>query len=144
MEEVRCPGCGAMIPLPEGKAPACPSCGRGVEVIDGGQGMWILGLRQMPPPPPPPPPHTDDPLVRTYGRWKGIGAFLGSAGFVACSFAGLDLWSAYLRGFVRLGADHYVLGGAGLLLILAGAILFLAGRAFQADRLRRLDREAGA
>jgi len=141
MEEVRCPGCGAMIPFPEGKAPVCPRCNRGIDVIDGGNGMWIVGLRQPPPQPPKEEPHADDPLVRTYGKWKGFGGFMFAAGLVFGAFLFIDLWSLYRGSFVRFTLAHYILAGVGAILILAGSILFLAGRAFKADRLRRLNHD---
>jgi hypothetical protein len=137
MEDVRCPGCGGMIPFPEGKMPVCPLCKCGVDVVDGGNGMWIVGLRQSPPPPPAEP-HAADPLVRTYGKWKGIGMLMIAAGFILGAFLFIDLWGLYRGASFRFGTAHYILAAGGIVLALAGGILFLAGRAFKADRLRRL------
>lgn len=140
MEDVRCPGCGGMIPFPEGKAPVCPLCHRGVDVVDGGNGMWIVGLRQ-PAPQQPVDPHAGDPLLRTYGKWQGAGIFMVAVGLTLGAFLFIDLWSLYRGGYLRFGLDHYIMAGSGTVLLLAGGILFLAGRAFRADRLRRLCRE---
>jgi hypothetical protein len=139
MEDVRCPGCGGMIPFPEGKMPVCPRCGRGIDVVDGGNGMWIMGLRQPPPEPLPAEPHDDDPIVRTYGKWKGIGIFILLLGLACGAVLFIDLWTVYRGGGFYFGRDHFILAGVGIVLALAGGILFLAGRAFKQERLRRLD-----
>jgi hypothetical protein len=140
MEEVRCPGCGGMIPFPEGKTPTCPRCGQGIDVVDGGGGMWILGLREPPPPSVlAPQPHDDDPLVRKYVLWKGIGVTLISLGVASLLILFIDIWTAYFGGAFYFGLVHYFLTGLGLFLVVGGVLFFLAGWSFKNDRLRKLD-----
>jgi hypothetical protein len=139
MEDVRCPGCGGMIPFPEGKLPVCPRCGQGIEVIDGGGGMWIMGLRQPPPQSVLTEPHEDDPLVRKYAQWKGGGIIMLSLGPACFLMILIDLWTSYFGGAFYFGREHFILAGLGIVLALAGGILFLAGWAFKKDRLRILD-----
>lgn len=139
MQEVRCPGCGGMIPFPEGKMPVCPKCRQGIDVIDGGGGMWILGLRE-----PPPPsvlerqPHDDDPLVRKYVLWKGLGVSLLSLGVASFLILFIDFWTSYFGGGFYMSGVHYFLIGLGIFMILSGFLFFLAGWSFKNDRLRQL------
>ena len=99
--------------------------------------MWIVGLRQPPPRPLPATPY-DDPLVRKYGKWKGAGIFIVLLGLVCGALLLIDLGYAYRRVGFYFAQDHFILAGAGILLVLAGGILFLAGWALKHERLRRL------
>ena len=140
MEEVRCPGCGGMIPFPEEKTPVCPRCGRGIDVVDGGDGMWIMGLRQPPPQPSPATPHENDPLVRKYAKWIGAGVLVLSIGLACGAILFIDLWTSYFGGgAIYFGLGEYILVGVGIVLFLGGGALLLAGWSFREDRLRRLD-----
>jgi hypothetical protein len=64
-----------------------------------------------------------------------------ATGSILGAFLFIDLWSLYRGASFHFGTAHYILAGGGIVLALAGGVLFLAGRAFKADRLRRLSEE---
>ena len=139
MEDVRCPGCGGMIPFPEVEMPVCPRCGQGFDIIDGGGGIWIMGLREPPPKSALTTPHDNDPLVRKYVMWKGIGILILSIGLAGGAILFMDLRTAYENGLYYFGRAHFILAAVSIFLVLTGGGVFLAGWAFKEDRLRSLD-----